>query len=47
MARIAVTEAESAILAALWHHGPLSFASLTDRLFSGDCEALIRHLSET
>ena len=103
MARIAVTEAESAILAALWRHGPLSFASLieavkadnawgdatiktllgrlmrkgavrserddgrqryhpaidrrdyldgeiqslTDRLFSGDREALMRHLSET
>lgn len=30
MARIAVTEAESAILAALWRHGPLSFASLIE-----------------
>ena len=30
MTRIAVTEAESAILAALWHHGPLSFASLIE-----------------
>lgn len=27
-ARISVTEAESVILAALWRHGPLSFASL-------------------
>ena len=27
---IPVTEAESAILAALWRHGPLSFASLID-----------------
>lgn len=30
MTRIAVTEAESAILAALWRHGPLSFASLIE-----------------
>lgn len=30
MERIAVTEAESAILAALWRHGPLSFASLIE-----------------
>ena len=30
VARIAVTEAESAILAALWRHGPLSFASLIE-----------------
>ena len=30
MARIAVTEAESAILSALWRHGPLSFASLIE-----------------
>lgn len=101
--KIAVTEAESVILAALWRHGPLSFASLIEavraeqawgdatiktllgrlmrkgavrserddgrqryhaqidrrtyvdgevddlvgRLFSGDREALVRHLSET
>lgn len=30
MGRIAVTEAESALLAALWRHGPLSFASLIE-----------------
>ena len=30
MARIAVTEAESAILAALWRHGPLPFTSLIE-----------------
>ena len=30
MTRIAVTEAESAILAALWRYGPLSFASLIE-----------------
>lgn len=30
MGRIAVTEAESAILSALWRHGPLSFASLIE-----------------
>jgi predicted transcriptional regulator len=30
VARIAVTEAESAVLAALWRHGPLSFASLIE-----------------
>ena len=30
MTRIAVTEAESAVLAALWRHGPLSFASLIE-----------------
>ena len=30
MARISVTEAESAILAALWRHGPLPFASLIE-----------------
>jgi predicted transcriptional regulator len=30
VARIAVTEAESAILAALWRQGPLSFASLIE-----------------
>ena len=101
--KIAVTEAESAILSALWRYGPLSFASLieavkadnawgdatiktllgrlmrkgavrserddgrqryhaeidrrtyvdgevqtlVDRLFAGDHEALVRHLSET
>lgn len=30
MDRISVTEAESAILAALWRHGPLPFASLIE-----------------
>ncbi len=30
MVRISVTEAESAILAALWRHGPLPFASLIE-----------------
>ena len=30
MARLSVTEAESAILAALWRHGPLPFASLIE-----------------
>lgn len=32
MTRIAVTEAESAVLAALWLHGPLSAASLIDEV---------------
>jgi BlaI family transcriptional regulator, penicillinase repressor len=30
MGVIAVTEAESVVLAALWRHGPLSFASLIE-----------------
>ena len=32
MPRIAVTEAESVILAALWNRGPLSFAALIDEV---------------
>ena len=32
MARILVTEAESAVLAALWKQGPLSFASLIEEV---------------
>jgi len=32
MARILVTEAESAVLAALWKRGPLSFASLIEEV---------------
>lgn len=32
MTRIAVTEAESAVLAALWRSGPLSAASLIDEV---------------
>lgn len=30
MARVAITEAESVVLSALWRHGPLSFASLIE-----------------
>ncbi len=33
--RIHVTEAESAVLAALWRHGPLSAASLIDAVKAG------------
>jgi predicted transcriptional regulator len=35
MSRIAVTEAESAVLAALWRLGPLSAASLIDEVKRG------------
>ena len=35
MTRIAVTEAESAVLAALWRLGPLSAASLIDEVKRG------------
>lgn len=34
MARIAITEAESQVLAALWRRGPLSFASLIEEVKS-------------
>lgn len=33
--RIAITEAESAVLAALWVRGPLSFASLIEEVKAG------------
>lgn len=36
MARIAVTEAESAVLAALWRLGPLSAASLIEEVKAGN-----------